>query len=78
MRRVVRKTTITTFELAEYIGTNPKTLRRFLRARFDPMVHTHGDGHIEPGQLGRWEIEMSLAPQIKQEFEIWSGRAKVS
>ena len=56
-------------DVASYVGTDPKTLRRFLRDKssaFQPV-----------GSGGRYEFTTDDLPDIKAGFEVWITTQKV-
>jgi hypothetical protein len=61
--------TITTTELAEEIGTSPRTLRKFLRA--DARAADKGDSL--PGKGGRYAIERKAVPGLKKRYAKWAA-----
>jgi deoxyribodipyrimidine photolyase-like uncharacterized protein len=60
---------LNTKQVAAACGTDPKTLRRFLRA----VVRKRGGtvGEDTPGQGGRYSFDEDEVPSIKEGFEAW-------
>jgi predicted transcriptional regulator len=62
--------TLTTKEIAEKIGTEPRTLRKFLRSE---AVESGGKvGEDTPGKGGRYSIEAKEFRGLQKRFEAWS------
>ena len=61
--------TLTTAQLAEEIGTTPKTLRKFLRA--DARAADKGD--TLPGKGARYAIERKAVKGLKSRFTKWQA-----
>lgn len=55
-------TSLTAREVADQVGTDPKTLRRFLRADVT---------YNNPGSGGRYVFKESDVPTIKKRFDAW-------
>lgn len=56
--------TISAPQLARKIGTDPKTLRRFLR---------ENDSFRNPGSGKRYEFTESEASSVEKAFKLWNG-----
>ena len=55
-------TTLTPKELANELGTDPKTVRKFLRSLSSER----------PGKGGRWAIPTDMVDDLKDRFETWT------
>ena len=62
---VIRMATLTTSELARQLGTDPRTLRRFLR-----------DAHRGVGQGKRYALPANKAQisSLSRKFQAWKGQ----
>jgi Lon protease-like protein len=58
------ETTFTAKQLARKVGTDPKTLRKFLRSTASPVEAV--------GQGGRYEFDSEAAELISNAFKTWS------
>lgn len=58
-----KPTTVTPGELAAAFGTDPKTMRRFLR----------NVTQAKAGKGGRWAIDAALVPELKERWDNRSG-----
>lgn len=74
--RVIRMTatTLTTAQLADEIGTTPKTLRKFLRA--DARSHDAGD--TLPGKGSRYAIDRKAVKGLKTRYAKWDAAEKAA
>lgn len=61
--------TLTTTELAEVIGTSPKTLRKFLRSD----ARDAGQGDSLPGKGARYAIPASKVKGLKSRYAKWAA-----
>ena len=62
-------TTMTTKEAAELLGTDPRTLRKFLRAQ---VVEAGGKvGEDTPGKGKRYSLEADELPLLQERFDLW-------
>lgn len=62
--------TLTTKETAEKLGTDPRTLRKFLRAE---AVENGGKvGEDTPGKGGRYSLEATQFRALQKRFTTWS------
>jgi len=61
--------TMTTKEAAEKLGTNPRTLRKFLRAATVEAGGTIGED--TPGKGGRWSLEVKDFRSLQKRFDGW-------
>jgi hypothetical protein len=52
-------------ELANHFGTDPKTVRKFLRS-----IATE-----RPGKGGRWTIPTEMLPELEERFAAWNTRS---
>lgn len=52
-------------ELANQFGTDPKTIRKFLRS-----IATE-----RPGKGGRWTIPTEMIPELEERFAAWNTRS---
>lgn len=59
--------TITTATVAEELGTDTRTLRKFLR-------DTRGDGHAVVGKGARYSFEKREMRSLKSQFTKWSAQ----
>lgn len=57
--------TITPKELANRLGTDPKTVRKFLRSLASER----------PGKGGRWAIPTEMIPDLETKFSEWNSRS---
>lgn len=62
--------TITATELATALVTDPKTVRRFLRA------DNRSQGLPTPGKGRQWAIEKKTVPTLRKRFNAWSAEEK--
>lgn len=64
--------TISAKEAAEAIGTDPKTLRRFVRS----YVKAKGGevGQDTPGRGGRYAFEEDELPRMQDAFHAWQAK----
>lgn len=62
--------TITATELATALVTDPKTVRRFLRA------DNRQQGLPTPGKGRQWAIEKKTVPSLRKRFNAWSAEEK--
>lgn len=63
-------TTMTTKEVSEQLGTEPRTLRKFLRAE---AIEAGGKiGENTPGKGGRYSLEKREFRALQKRFEKWS------
>lgn len=53
---------ITPKDLAEMLGTDPKTVRKFLRSLTPERA----------GKGGRWAIDSELVPELETLFDSWT------
>jgi hypothetical protein len=61
---------LTTKEISEKLGTEPRTLRKFLRAE---VLEQGGKiGENTPGKGGRYSIEAKEFRSLQKRFEKWS------
>jgi hypothetical protein len=61
---------LTTKEISEKLGTEPRTLRKFLRAE---AVEKGGKiGEDTPGKGGRYSLEQREFKALQKRFEKWS------
>lgn len=61
--------TLTTKETAEKLGTEPRTLRKFLRSE---AVEAGGKvGEDTPGKGGRYSLEAKEFRSLQKRFEAW-------
>lgn len=69
---------LNTKEVARLLDTDPKTLRRFIRAHVKSQGGTVGED--TPGQGGRYEFGSEQVPQMKVLFAEWLAKkaAKVT
>lgn len=58
---------ITTTELATELGTDSRTVRKFLRA------DARSRGEAIPGKGARWSIERREVRSLKKRFDAWSA-----
>ena len=64
--------TLTTKEAAEKLGTEPRTLRKFLRSE---TVENGGTvGEDTPGKGGRYSLEAKEFRSLKKRFDAWSEK----
>ena len=62
--------TMTTKEAAEKLGTEPRTLRKFLRSE---TVENGGTvGEDTPGKGGRYSLEAKEFRSLKKRFDAWT------
>lgn len=59
--------TLTPKEIAQQFGTNPKTLRKFLRS------DAKGKGVESPGKGGRWAIPATSLKSLQKRFDAWKA-----
>jgi predicted transcriptional regulator len=69
---------LNTKEVARELGTDPKTLRRFIRAHVKSQGGTVGED--TPGQGGRYSFDEEDVPKMGELFEEWLAKkaAKVT
>jgi hypothetical protein len=69
---VIHMATLTTKEAAEKLGTEPRTLRKFLRSE---TVENGGTvGEDTPGKGGRYSLEAKEFRSLKKRFDAWSEK----
>jgi transposase-like protein len=61
--------TLTVKEIAEKIGTDARTLRKFLR--FEAKENGGKVGEDTPGKGGRYQIEANKVPSLTKRFATW-------
>lgn len=66
---ITMSNTLTTAQLAEKLGTTPKTLRKFLRA--DARANNQGDSL--PGKGSRYAIEAKAVKGLGSRFTKWQA-----
>lgn len=67
---------LNTTEMAEKLGTTPKTLRRFLRA--DVKASGGEVGVDTPGKGKRYTFEKNEVSKIRKQFAEWQAAQKAS
>lgn len=67
---VIHMATLTTKEAAEKLGTEPRTLRKFLRS--DTVENGGKVGEDTPGKGGRYSLEAKEFRSLQKRFEAWS------
>jgi predicted transcriptional regulator len=64
-------TTFTVKEVAEKLGTDARTLRKFFRAEATEKGGKIGED--TPGKGGRYSIEARQVPSLNKRFAAWSA-----
>lgn len=59
--------TMTPKEIAAQFGTDPRTLRKFLR------TDARDRGAETPGKGSRWEIEARSVRSLRKRFDVWNA-----
>ena len=68
--------TLTVKEVAEQLGTDGRTLRKFLRHEATEAGGTIGED--TPGKGGRYSLEARSVKGLQKRFDLWSAARKTS